>query len=120
MFWLPLVGPIIQGISGYFSKKQDVDLEKYKVDGKVNIEALLAANQLTLGFKDDIGVRINRDIVLTPMCVWLGLGGWDKIMANKYPDLVWNVAPFPTSGGLEYLPIAVVAFLFGLSWKAMR
>lgn len=118
--FLPIFGPIVSGILEYLNKKEDRELAKYQADSQGNREAVQAANALTLGFIGDIGVKIARDIVMWPMSIWYALGVWDKIVAIHYPHLVWTVAPFPTTGGLEYLPMAFLAFIFGLAWKAMK
>jgi hypothetical protein len=118
--WIPVIGPIVNGILQYLNKAQDVDLEKYKVDGVVNVEALKAANELSLALKDDIGVKICRDIVIFPMSVWFCLGTWDKIVEHQWPHLVWSTGAFPVTGGLEYLPMVFLTIIGGLAWKAMR
>lgn len=118
--WLPVLGPIVSGITEYLNKKADRELVKYQTDADVTKHAISAQNELTLAFVGDIGVKVCRDIVLAPTSVWFALGAWDKIVANKYPNLVWNVAAFPTGGGLEYLPHACLVFLFGMAWKAMK
>lgn len=118
--FLPVFGPIISGILEYLNKKEDRELAKYQVDAQGQREAVQAANALTLGFIGDIGVKVARDIVMWPMAIWYALGTWDKIVGIHYPDWVWNVDAFPTHGGLEYLPMAFLGFIFGLSWKAMK
>lgn len=102
-----------------FSKWQDTSLGKYKVDGDVTIASVQASTQTLIAFKDDIGVRFCRDLIMAPGSVWCGLYMWDKIVDNRYPWLVWNVAKL--DGPLEALPLALLTFFFGLAamniWK---
>lgn len=109
--WIPIIGPIIDGIVSIFSKWQDTQLGKYTVDGKVDVEAMQASANIVQSEKDDIGVRLARDIMIYPVCVWTAFISWDNIIVYKYPSLYWPVAPYPAS--VEYLPYAVVTFLLG-------
>lgn len=111
--WLPIVGPIIDGIVSIFNKRQDVSLAKYKVDGQVDTQILQSSTQVTLASQDYISVRIARDIIMYPGSIWCGLYLWDKIVAHKYPWLVWDVAPL--DGPLALLPMALLTFFFGMA-----
>lgn len=110
--WLPIIGPIIDGIVSIFNKKQDTELGKYTVDGQVAQTQMQSANALAIAFMHDIPVRIARDMIMFPGSVWCGLVVWDKIVAIKYPWLVWGVLPLAKSG-MDYLPYALLAFFFG-------
>lgn len=114
--WIPFIGPIIKGITDYLNKKQDVDLEKYKVDGKVDVEAMWAANQLTIAFKDDLGTKICKAPLLFIGSAWCVLTVWDYIVAIKYPGLVWSTRAFPDASGLAYLPQTLLLYFFGSAW----
>lgn len=109
--WIPLIGPIIDGIVSIFSKWQDTQLGKYKVNGEVDVQAMKASEGIIAATKDDIGVRISRDLMIFPVSVWTSIISWDTIVAIRYPTLMFHVAPYPSS--LEYLPYAVVTFLLG-------
>lgn len=111
--WLPVVGPIIDGIVSVFNKTQDTTVAKYRVDGEVDKELIQSNTQIILAFADQIPVRIARDVIMFPGSAWCGLFVWDKIVAHKYPWLVWNVAPL--SGPMLILPAALLAFFFGMS-----
>lgn len=116
--WIPILGPIIDGIVSVIKGSQNVDVQKYTVDGKVNIEALKASTQIVNNFKDDISVRLARDIILFPTCVWTALVVWDNIILHSHPNWMIIVESFEHNPGLEYLPYAVLSFLFGL--QAMK
>lgn len=109
--WIPLIGPIIDGVVHIFSKYQDTVLGKYKVDGTVDIEAMKASANIIQATKDDIGLRILRDAVCLPVVVWTMIIGWDTIVVRHNPELVYVVEKYPAS--VEYLPYAVIMFLLG-------
>lgn len=117
--WLPIVGPIIDGIVSIFTKYQDTQLAKYTVDGQIDVAAMTAGNQLTLAAQTDIGVRLCRDLIMFPVGVWTAIISWDNIIRPTWPQLYLPVLPYPPV--LEFLPYAVIAFLFGTTamilWK---
>lgn len=109
--WIPIVGPIIDGIVSIFKGYQQVDVEKYKVDGKIDIAAMQASSANIVATKDDIGVRFWRDVALAFPITWSALTGWDTIMAEHNRALMWHVAKYPDS--LSYLPGLALGFLLG-------
>lgn len=109
--WIPLIGPIIDGIVSIFTKYQDTSLGKYTVDGKVDVAAMKASTTIIEATKDDIGIRILRDTLLIFPVAWSGLVGWDTIVAKHWPHLMFHVVPYPPS--LAYLPFAAATFLLG-------
>lgn len=111
--WLPIVGPIIEGIVSIFTKASDTALGKYKED-TVRIKTETEASTQTLvTFKDDIGVRLSRDLIMFPVAAWTALTTWDTIVEHHYPNLVFVTGAFKQGSGLEFLPYAVLTFLFG-------
>jgi len=119
--WIPMIGPIIEGVISVFNKKMDTEVINRQTDADVKKAEIVASTQALIAFKDDINVRITRDIILFPVAVWTALIVWDKIVDIRYPWLVWGVSPLTEASGLAYLPYAVMVFLFGMagmnSWK---
>lgn len=109
--WLPLVGPLMDGVASMFGKFKDTELGKYKIDGEVRTTEVQASTQQLIAFKDDIGIRISRDLVVFPVSVWVALYSWDTIMALRFPEIMWHLADFPKE--VAYLPGAVLTFLLG-------
>lgn len=109
--WIPIIGPILNFFTGIFTKYKDVQLEKYKVDGTVDVEATKASVAIIESTKDSVGVRLARDILIFPPVVWTSLIVWDKIVDRKFPALVWGVSLLPDA--IAYLPYAVMVFLLG-------
>jgi len=117
--WIPVIGPIIDGIVHIFNKYEDTQLGKYKVDGTVDVAGMKASADIIASTKDDIGVRLARDLLLFPVIIWTDLIVWDKIVAIHYPHLVYGVALLPDA--ISYLPYAAVTFLLGnvglIAWR---
>lgn len=107
--WIPIIGPIIDGIVSVIKGHQDVVIKKDTND----VEEIKARLQLLAALKDDIGVRLSRDLIMFPVAVWCAIATWDTIVAREHPHLMYVVEKFPP-GPLEYLPLAVLGFLFGL------
>ena len=115
--WVPIIGPIIDGIVNTVKSFFDYKSVQYKVDGSVDIEAMKTQAQIIESTKDDIGIRLARDLMLYPMAIWIDLVVWDNIVVHKYPDLVWTVERFPP--GLEWFPYMVFGSIFGLGVLGM-
>lgn len=101
----------MDGVVSMFTKFQDTKLGQYKVDGQVYQTEVKASTDTLIAFKDDIGLRICRDIICAPIAVWCALYGWDTIWALHNRDIMWHVADFPKE--VAYLPGMVLTFLFG-------
>jgi len=119
--WIPILGPIIEGVISVFNKKMDSDVLNRQTDADVKKTEIIASTQALIAFKDDINVRITRDIILFPVAAWTALIVWDKIVDIRFPYLVWGVSPLTEASGLAFLPYAVMTFLFGMAamntWK---
>lgn len=111
--WLPIIGPIIDGAVSIWKSYQDTSLGKYKVDGQVVVEAWKAANELTLGFQNNIPVRLARDMLMFPGSLWCGLYIWGRTWDIYAPSLVIPVKTL--DGPMEYLPYALMTFFFGMA-----
>lgn len=109
--FLPIIGPIIQGIASIFTKWQDTKVEVLKTERGTQVEEAKISAQIIASTQDDIGLRLMRDLLCFPTVAWATLIGWDTIVALRYPDLMFHVEKYPDS--VAYLPYAVVVFLLG-------
>lgn len=109
--FLPIIGPIIQGIIGIFTKKMDTDVQKLTINREQDTEEAKVSAQIIQSTGDDLVLRLMRDMVCAPVAVWAMLMGYDTVIANKWPQWMWHVPNFPDSVG--YLPYAVLVFLLG-------
>lgn len=109
--WIPLLGPIIEGVFGFLNKRQDNALAKFKIGTEADVEDAKTSARIIEATQDDIGIRLMRDAVCFPVVVWSMLIGWDTIIANRWHDWMWHVEKYPDS--VAYLPYAVLIFLLG-------
>ncbi len=110
--WIPIIGPIIQGIVSIFAKSQDTKLAVLKTNRSSDLEEAKVSAQIIQSTSDDIGLRFMRDAMCFPIVVWTTLVSWDTIVALRYPEWMFHVAGFDKTS-VPYLPYAVIVFLLG-------
>lgn len=113
MFWLPIVGPIIQGIVTAWGKSKDAQVAINKTNREGDVAEAAIAQKIIEATNDSIGIRLSRDLIVFPTSVWAALLIWDTIVAESFlKDWMWHVASFEKTGA-PYLPYAVIVFLLG-------
>jgi hypothetical protein len=106
----------IPAVFEYLNKKQDIDLEKYKVDGTVDVSIIQAQAQLQAVLKDDPVLRWGRRFFIYPVGVWWTLVVYDSCFRELLPDwMTWRVLALPPN--LEYIVYAITGFLFLHAWR---
>lgn len=110
--WLPIIGPVVQGVVSIFTKKMDTELEKTRITRTSDAEEAKVSAEIIKATQDDIGLRLMRDLICFPIVVWSALVSWDTIVALSYPELMFHVAGFDKTS-VPYLPYAVITFLLG-------
>lgn len=119
---IPILGPIIQGVVDVFNKQADISLQKQADTNKTELGKLQDKNktdvaviqtraQVAVAFKDDLGVRLIRDIVMFPVASWTGFYYYHLM----FPQWSWEVLAPPEN--LQYLSYAVFGFLFVTAWR---
>lgn len=112
MLWIPLIGPIIQGLlntaSSMYGKFKDTEVAKRTAD---TADAQIGA-QIVTNNSEYLSLRIMTDAALLPPVVWGGLIGWDTIVAKRFPEWMFHVADYPET--VQYIPYGAYAFLFGV------
>lgn len=108
--FIPIIGPIIQGLSGIIGALTNTEVVKFQTQATVETAAIQASAQIIQATEHDWGVRLARDLIMFPVSCWMGLIVWDSIF-YQYPWLVFTVSKLPDS--IAYMPYAVLAFLFG-------
>lgn len=118
MFWLPIIGPIIQGLmttgSSIYMKYKDTELGKLQTTRTNDLEEAKVAASIIQTTNDDIALRILRDLYCTPACVHLFLVSWDTIIAETTwinHSWMWHTASYPLS--YAWYPTTVAVFLLG-------
>jgi hypothetical protein len=114
--FLPIIGPIIQGIVSIFTKAMDTKVAVLKTERTGDLGEAQVSEQIIHDTQDDIGLRLMRDLLCFPTVVWACLIGWDTIIADPKQSVIphswmFHVANYPDTVG--YLPYAVVVFLLG-------
>lgn len=113
--FLPIIGPIIQGIASIFTGYFNTKVQIKQADVQQDIAESQVSAQIIQTTQDDIGLRLMRDILIFPIVVWTFLLSWDTIIAET-PHIdhswMWHIASFDKTGA-PYLPYAVIVFLLG-------
>lgn len=120
---LPLVGKLTDAFTNYTNKKMDSAVEKYKVDGTVDVEAMRqdteiikARTNLAIEMKGDPASKLGRYFFIFPTGIWFSLITYRSIMQDSpWAEYSWVIKAYP--GNLEYIPYAVIAYLFVTSFK---
>jgi hypothetical protein len=111
--FIPILGPLIQGVSSIFSSVYSEKAVAVKADADVTIAGWKSANDLTIAFQNNTAVNIARDIVMYPGALWCGLYIWGRTWDIYAP---WLVIPVKTlDGPMAYLPFALLTFFFGMA-----
>jgi len=121
--WLPIIGPFIQGAVNAFGKWQDAKVQlshiaanKEIASGAQDVQVIQTRSAVAIAFKDDLGVKFARDVILNWYATYIGLIFYDSCFRNLLPDyMTWRVLALPPS--LEYLCAGIVAFLFVSAWR---
>jgi len=118
--FLPIIGPIAEGIIGLFKNQQDVSLKKYQEDtlrqGKetdADVAVINARAQVSIQ-QNSLGNQLMRDVVMFPVAVHTLMSYWDAIFV-KHTAYVFGVAQVPEN--LQYIPYAVIAYLFVTAYR---
>lgn len=103
-----IIGPITTTITAIYTKKEDVSLEKFKVDGKVDIavvEAQVAIVQANATLLNNQWSRVLQAMFAVPLAVYYGKCIlWDKVFALGSTD--------PLKGDISTYSMYIIGFLF--------
>lgn len=119
---IPILGPIFQALVDGWSKHEDVTLKKQQDVNKTSLDKQIDLNKtdvaiiqtranVAIAFKDDLGVKLIRDIVMFPAAVWTGC----YFYTLTFPHGTWIVGTPPDA--MQYIPYAVIAFLFATNYR---
>lgn len=116
MLWLPLIGPILQGLfstaGSLYVKYKDTELGKLQTNRTNDLEEARVGAAIVTNNQEYLGLRILTDLALLPPIVWGAIIGWDTIVAFRYPDLMFHIPDYPAA--VQYIPYGAYAFLFGV------
>jgi hypothetical protein len=127
---IPVVGKIFDvvnnvtnKVSSFMEKKQDVEIEKYRVKGQIDVAAMKADTDLIQARVDlqkvrggDQDSKFGRVLIISFSGMYIGSWMWWASFSNLLPKyLVWKPEELPTS--MEYIPYAVIVYLFAVIIK---
>lgn len=120
---LPLVGKAFDTFDNYTKNKMNTDLEKYKVKGQIDTEAMrqdtavIEARTNLIGvMKDDPASRWGRRLIIYPWGVWFTCVTIRSILQDSpYEQYTWVVKAYPDN--LQYIGYAIIAYLLGTAYK---
>lgn len=100
--FIPIIGKLFDAISAYAVKVQDVKLEKYKVDGVVNVQLIQsdvdivkARAALQAAGQQYLGVRVMQYGFVYPLIVWFGMIVCYCILHPYFPGYILPVLALP-------------------------
>lgn len=110
-------------VKDVFVKKIDADVEKYRVKGTIDVEAMKtdtaiiqARTNLAIALKDDPGTKVARFWVLVPASIYFGVSFYYYTFANLLPSVfIWEPKVLPPS--FDYLVYAIIGYLFVTAWR---
>lgn len=109
--FLPIIGPIIEGIVSAYNKSKDTQVALNKENRDTDVQEAQISQQIIETTQDDIGLRLMRDMAILPVVLWSFLIGYDTIVVKRWPGAMFHVENYPAS--VSYLPYVVLVFLFG-------
>jgi len=120
---LPLIGRAFDSFDSYTKSKMNTDLEKYKVKGTVDVEAMKqdtaiieARTNLIAQMKDDPAAKWGRRLIIYPWGIWFTLITYRSILQeSSWAEYSWVIKAYPAN--LEYIGYAIIAYLLGTAWK---
>lgn len=120
MFIKDIISGITEGVVGPFfgwlNKKEDISLEKFKVNGVVDVEAVKGHIALLRARRDILieamkyrGMRMVQYGFMVPLVVW-----FNAVIAYCiiHPVYDWWPKVLPLPSNLEYILAGIIAFLF--------
>ena len=114
MFGIPwainaLLGLAKEGMT-YLNKKQDVALEKYKVDGEYDSTRIKTIGAVAIARATDVVDRWGRRLFIYPTGVYYALTLYDSAFRNILPAwMTWRTLELPED--FKYVMMAVVGYL---------
>lgn len=121
MFSLPIIGGILQSILAplfqFLNKKEDTKVVQIQTDGTVKQASITSETvelqtraSVAIAMKDDPGSRVNRDLIMFPVALWICVKTWYLMFHNLIPEYTWEVLDWTKE--TQYIPYAVIAYLF--------
>lgn len=116
---LPFFGKVADAFSSYANKKVDADLEKYKTDGKIDVDIITARTQLIAQMKEDPASKWGRRLIIYPWGLWFTAVSIRSILQESpWAEYTWVIKAYPDS--MQYIGYAIIAYLLGTAYRGNR
>lgn len=111
------IGAIVSGVTGlfkegiaYLNKKQDVALEKYKVDGNFDEAHVRTIGMVAAARASDTVDRWGRRLFIYPTGIFYAFTMYDSTFRNILPDwMTWRTLELPAD--MKWVMMSVVGYL---------
>lgn len=120
--WIPIVGPIIQAAINAYRIHSDTSVRKQQIssteriaEGQQGVSVLQIRADVAKAFKNDVGLIFARDAIVNWYATYICLIFYDSCFRNLIPNYTWRVLAVPDS--LNYLCMAIIAYLFVTEWR---
>lgn len=121
--WLNPISKLIDVVGAYANKRQDVDLEKYKVNGTVSVKAMetdrdiiQARALLAQARANNAADTLGRMLLMWPIGFWVTINVYNLTLSTKLPSWIM-LDPKPLDTNMTYLFMAVIGYLLVTAWK---
>jgi hypothetical protein len=105
-----IVSPVTTAVTAIFTKKQDAKIE----EGRQDVSIIQARTTLLGQIHRDPAIAIGWYLFIVPTGLWfVGIVAYCLL----HPWYPWWAKVLALPPNIEYIPYAVVTFLFGLAWR---
>lgn len=124
--WLNPISKLIDVVGAYANKRQDVDLEKYKVNGTISVKAMetdrdiiQARAALATARTNDAADSLGRILLTWSIGGYVAANVYGLVFHDKLPKWIL-LNPQPLDANMTYLFMAVIGYLLVTSWKGSK
>jgi hypothetical protein len=120
------IGKAIDVFGAYVNKRQDVDLEKYKVNGTISVKAMetdrdiiQARAELAKARANDAADSLGRILLTWSIGGYVAANVYGLVFHDKLPKWIL-LNPQPLDANMTYLFMAVIGYLLVTSWRGAK
>ncbi len=118
---IPVVGKVVDAFTNYTNKRMDTDLEKYRVKGSIDVEAMKqdtevikARTNMVQAMKDDPATKSGRYYFIHGTGIYYIATLWDSFTFTRQ---LFTIGVLELPKWMQYMPYAVIVYLFAVSLK---
>lgn len=111
---IPVIGKGFDAFTNHTNKKMDTEVEKLRVNGKLDADVIQARANLAAVMKDDPATKFGRWFFIVPTGLFYTATIWDSSQLTR-GLMTFGTLEIPS--WMQYMPYAVVAYLFVTAWR---